>query len=427
MHVKIVIPTHNRASLAAAALESVLDQPVENVSVIVSDNSTDVEEREWLAAHVRRLGHPGVAYVAPPDALSMTGHWAWALDQALADPSATHVVYLTDRMVFRRNVLRLLLGILAADPERVLSYNHDELVDFKTPVGLLQHQWTDWLLELAAQHLLDLGIRGEFPHALPRMLNSIVPRTVIQSVYRRFGSVFASIAPDYCFAFRCLDTVESIRYWDASPIVHYAQARSHGYVYTRGLESRDREDFVASLAGGPMHPSTPMPDIEVVTNSIFNEYFFVQAEPASRRLKPVPRSAYLCALATGLSQIEDPTSRSSAFDLLATRGWQWSGARGRGAARRWSLLARFFLRRPSTLLRRGMGMWKRTSFGRAALRLAVSRGAPPPAGAWLTFGDQCEGIERARVTWPARAHDLAHVPNLVEPPGAARVLRSHVL
>lgn len=422
MHLAVVIPTRNRAGLAITAVESVLDQRVPEISVIVSDNSTEPEESHRLEAFVQGLGDSAVRYVQPVEPLPMASHWDWAMTCALADPAVTHVGYLTDRMVFRRDCLPLLLAMIEDHPGRILAYNHDDLIDHARPVRLHQHPRTSELMELDAQHLLDLGAGGEFPHALPRMLNCLVPRDVVEVVRDRFGSVFASVSPDYCFAFRSLDAVDSILYFDESCLVNYALDRSHGFSYTRGLENRDRREFVADLAGAPMHVSTPLPEFETVMNSVFNEYFFVLSDPASNKLRRVRRHAYLNALAEGMRLLEDDHVRTREMERLAGHGWRWRGGRARGWLDRRATLIRFFARRPGTLLRRLAGLWQRTPPGRLIWRLAIALGATPPSGGWLEFPDRTAGLERARDLPPRRTRDFAHLPNLVEPPGVAQVL-----
>lgn len=424
MQLTLVIPTRNRADLAQAAFNSVLDQGAGSVRVLVSDNSTDPAERETLAAATERLGPGVVEYVSPPEPLAMTAHWEWALGRALADPGTTHVGFLTDRMVLRRGCLRVLEGLLRRHPGEVVSYDHDELIDHSPPIRLLQHEWSGQLLRIEAQHLADLGARGEFPYCLPRMLNCAVPREVIEAVRERFGSAFASISPDFCFAFRCLDTVESILFYDAACLVHYSLDRSHGYSYARGAATADRRDFVRELGPRRMNDSTPLPDFDGIGNAMFNEYFFVLNDPRSRRLRPPPWHAYLQALAGGMRYIDDSRDRELAMRRLAQEGWRWRGARGRAWLRRHSATVRFFLRRPATLLRRAAAVWRRTRFGHALLSRAVARGATPPHGAWLEFATRAAALERARGAPPRRSRDFAHIPTLVDPPGVATVLEN---
>jgi hypothetical protein len=422
MQLTLVIPTRNRADLARAALGSVLDQGAGDVRVLVSDNSTDPAERDSLAASTESLEAGDVEYVRPPEPLAMTAHWEWAMGRALAYPGTTHVGFLTDRMVLRHGCLPVLEGLVRRHPGQVITYDHDELLDHSQPIRLLQHEWSGRLLRIKAQHLADLGAHGEFPYCLPRMLNCVVPREVVEAVRERFGSVFDSISPDFCFAFRCIDTVESILFYDAACLVHYSLDRSHGYSYARGSATADRQDFVRELGGVRMNASTPLPDFDGIGNAMFNEYFFVLNDSRSRRLSPPPRHAYLAALAGGLSYIDDPQERELALQRLAREGWRWRGARGRTWLRLHSATARFFFRRPGTFLRRAAGAWRRTAPGRALLRRAVARGAVPPHGVWLEFDTRAEALERARGAPPRPSRDLAHISTLVDPPGVGTVL-----
>ncbi|HEY0730270.1 MAG TPA: glycosyltransferase [Pyrinomonadaceae bacterium] len=63
----VVIPTRNRAAIAMNAIRSVLDEAVEDVEVLVSDNSTSEAERDALAKFCGGL--EGLRYVRPPESL----------------------------------------------------------------------------------------------------------------------------------------------------------------------------------------------------------------------------------------------------------------------------------------------------------------------------------------------------------------------
>jgi hypothetical protein len=157
---------------------------------------------------------------------------------------------------------------------------------------------------------------------------------------------------------------------------------------------------------------------------VFHEYFFVQGEPASTKLRAVRKSGYLAALAGSIAMLDDPASRERAAAAVAGEGWRWRGARGRATLQRAWELIRFFGRRPGTLLWRLSGLWQRTAAGRAIWRFAIRHGATPPAGVWLTFETQREALDRARGAPPRRARDFSHAPILFEPAGVARVVES---
>jgi hypothetical protein len=420
VRLRVVVPTRNRATIAETAVRSVMDQGLSDVSVLVSDNSNEAGDRERLEQAT--AGLDDVSYVTPPEPLPMTAHWEWAMARALDDPDITHVAFLPDRRVFRQGGLNLATGVARQHPGRVVTYMYDEVHDHEWPIRLVQHHWTGQVVELDSGHLLYLATIGEFPLTLPLVSNGIVPRETVEAVRARYGSVFDSIAPDYCFAFRCLQMVDRILYLDRSCGVQWALDRSHGFSQARGTATKDRLDFIADLGGRHLNVCTPLPEVDLGMNAIFNEYFFVQAEPASTKLPAVRKSGYLAALAGSVAMLDDPGARERGAAAVAGEGWRWRGARGRASLRRLWRLVRFFGRRPATLLRRLAGLWQRTAVGRALWRWAIGRGATPPAGAWLTFTSQHEALDRARGEPPRRARDFSHVPTLFEPPGGARVV-----
>src|SRR5690242_15627709 len=107
----VVIPTRNRATIAMNAIRSVLDQRVEGLSVMVSDNSTSETDRNALADFCRARSHEQIQYLHPPESLSMSAHWEWAIEEALRRYRASHFVYLTDRMMFRKGALKEVLSL----------------------------------------------------------------------------------------------------------------------------------------------------------------------------------------------------------------------------------------------------------------------------------------------------------------------------
>ncbi|HVF50650.1 MAG TPA: glycosyltransferase, partial [Pyrinomonadaceae bacterium] len=95
----VVIPTRNRAGLAANAARSVLSRPDAGMRVLVSDNSTSEQEASELARLCGEIGDSRLRLVRPPEPLAMSAHWNWAMRQAL-EYDASHFTFLTDRMLF---------------------------------------------------------------------------------------------------------------------------------------------------------------------------------------------------------------------------------------------------------------------------------------------------------------------------------------
>lgn len=362
-----VIPTRNRADIAQASLRSVLAARAPNVRVLVSDNSTDPAEAQALQAACAQLADEQVSYVRPPGSLAMTAHWAWALDRALEDPSVELVSYLTDRMMLARGELEHVLAAIDAAPGRILSYNHEHIDDLHDPVRVVPNEWSGWLLAVPSRALIRTAARGERHMATPRMLNAVVPRTVLESVRERFGSVFASVAPDFAFAFRALASVEEIAFLDRPVLFEHSTRRSNGTSVTRGIVSSDGADF-SRLVGDANYAHAPVPQFRTISNAVFNEYCFVRAE-APEAFPALLRRDYLATIARDIDEIEDPALAERTRAQLRALGWSARDER-QSRARAIASLVRFYARRPQVAARRALRAATGTSYG--APRLAPS-------------------------------------------------------
>ncbi len=318
----VVIPTRNRADLAKRAIRSVLDQPGCDVRVMVSDNSTATSELQELEEYCAELDDPKLRYVKPPEPLSMSDHWEWAIDHALETYDASHFLYLTDRMMFKPLALKEVLERASVYSNKVISYNHDKIVDDRRPIRVEQYEYTGRLLEVKTLRLSYLYSQAIFHNGLPRMLNCIVPRELLDRMRQRFGSVFASIAPDFSFCCRCLEMEESILFYDKSPIFHYALDRSNGASTTRGEMTSDYIDFIANLPvdNAIRNYATPIPQLMTAINAVFNEYLIFKRETKSPRFFDVPIQNYLRVNAFEINEVTDPQLQAEWRALLEAHG-----------------------------------------------------------------------------------------------------------
>jgi Glycosyl transferase family 2 len=404
----ILVPSRNRPEMARAAVESLLAQQLAGVSIVVSDNSTDGHAREELAAACAAL--EGVHYMRPPEDLAMTDHWNWAFGRLRERFPAPLVTMLTDRMVMRPGALAGLLELAAAHPDRVVSYNHDAVDDTTTPVRLRLEDRSGRAFELSAEHLLRRCSHMYFHPCIPRVMNCIVPEAVLDAVTSRFGDLFASISPDHCFGFRCLDVVERIIYYDACPLIHYGLAHSNGATYARGVSSAAVEDFQRHLGAVQMNASAPVPGFHSITNAVVNEYCFVSEEPASHKLPPLEMTRYLGAMARETSQLENQDLRARMRSLLDQHGWRRKRLRYKLTRARDAI--ELLLQRPGPFLRMlRLGLADRLPRGLAQLLGAHDRR--------LSFSSAEQALEHLMAGEAAGATVHVHLLPLILPPGAA--------
>jgi hypothetical protein len=358
----VVVPTRNRAQLAIDAVRSVLATPSDGVQVLVSDNSTEEGERATLEAFCARSDDNLVRYVRPPESLPMTRHWHWAMQRALDKPHVTHVSFLTDRMVFRKGELPRVLRIVRAHPGEVVTYNMDRVADNNQPIWIDEAAWTGRLYRVPSTQLLAASARSLIYHpALPKMLNSVVPRHLVLQLRRRFGLFFDSISPDFNFCFRCLATVDSVLFYDRSVLFHYAAARSNGASLARGVASSDHADFVRNLTPGQHTFRVPFPTVRTVGNAILHEYESVREETGDARFPPIDRTRCALYLLRETNAIQEPHVRSATRRTLAEQAPEAFGLGARLRDR-----ASFFLPRllPARIVNQLRFLWLKRS-GRA--------------------------------------------------------------
>ena len=288
----IVVPTRNRPELALNAITSILESDESSIEVMVSDNSTVSAYVDQVAQFVAQCGDQRLFLYRPPEPLAMTPHWDWALALACERPGVSHVVVLTDRMIFKRDALTALREISAHRPGSIISYNHDRIVDHRLPMRVELQEWTDEVLSVQSETLLELSSRCVFPQALPRLLNCVTPVSVLQAVERECGNYVGSISPDYSFCYRALSLVPDIIFWDRSPIVHYALARSNGESTARGVETSDSVDFLRAAAV-PMCSRAPMPGVFTLVNAMLHEYVVARDETMSASFPAIDKRVYV--------------------------------------------------------------------------------------------------------------------------------------
>lgn len=318
-----VIPTRNRAGLAIQALLSLLHQNcTTDFQVLVSDNSSNKFESDQLSEFCKHLADDRVTYVVPPEDMSMSLHWNWAIKKAITQYSQNHFFFLTDRMIFRKGELACLISLVKTHPSEVISFNHDRINDLSNPVVLELSPWSSSLTKIDSSKLLSLTSQMVFHPSLPRMLNCVVPRTVLMQLEERFGSIFTSVSPDFCFCYRILGTRDHIYYYDKPIIVHYAMSRSNGACSSRGTMSNDSTDFRAHLpTSDNIIPWAPLPGLVTVGNAIINEYLFVHHELGTTSFPSINMKNYLAYLAKEISKFIDDRIRSEMFKLLEFNGW----------------------------------------------------------------------------------------------------------
>jgi len=292
------------------------------VDVIISDNSTDGSESAVIDSFLAEQGPHAVSLIRPSVPLPMAEHWQWAIARAMSVQGASHFFVLTDRMLFKDGALAHLLAITEKYPDELISFTYDRIDDYSRPISYLPLPRTGLLYRMDTRSLLRQTANMVFYSCFPRMLNCVAPRNILEKIQGKYGSVFSSVSPDYCFCFRVLGMLPSMLYCDNSLLVNYALDRSNGASFSRGIATKASADFERSLAIGALNGEAPIPGIRTVGNAIIHEYCRVRKQTGDCSYPDVVLRPYLDLLAEEVAAFLDPCAVSSAKKILADKGWR---------------------------------------------------------------------------------------------------------
>lgn len=333
----IVVPTRNRAHMAIRSVESVMTCGVDSgqVGVVVSDNSTDPGESEVLERYKKSLAG-AVTIVRPQASLPMTAHWNFALGQAMRIKDYTHFMFLTDRMLVRAKRIRQVIDMLTLFPDEVLSFAYDRIDDVRRPVVYRPLPRSGGVFRISSSTLLGMSSRMIFPSCLPRMLNSVAPRSHFDAMQTKFGSAFASLSPDFSFCYRTLGMRDSILFYDRSALVTYGLDRSNGNSFARGVMTSDRKDFVSNTSSGKIDLSSPYPEFMTVGNAVIHEYLVAKHEPNQKKFPEIGIDDYRRMLANEVRKYVDKQQVEMSLARLRQLGWSEGFS---SVIKRWRLVA----------------------------------------------------------------------------------------
>jgi glycosyltransferase involved in cell wall biosynthesis len=130
--VTVCIPTYNRRELLAASLQSVRDQSLENVEIIVSDNGSTDDTGDY----VRSLNDPRVQYSRLPENIGLFGN----LSRCLQLGSGRYRVMLPDDDLMLPGNLAAKVAFLDQNPSAGMVHSAFRYLDQNAkPVGPTQH------------------------------------------------------------------------------------------------------------------------------------------------------------------------------------------------------------------------------------------------------------------------------------------------
>ncbi|MFN7728243.1 MAG: glycosyltransferase family 2 protein [Bdellovibrio sp.] len=248
----VLLPTRNRLDLLKFAIESVLRQDYENWEIIVSDNDSTENIKDYIAS----LNDPRVRYFRTASFLPVTENWNNALRQAVGD----YVIMLGDDDCLMPRYFSSLAPKIEKAGEPDFVYTSAYLFAYPgvmpgVPEGFLlsysskpifQHSNREHLLEIAearelARRSLDFRMGFDYNMQFP-----LVKRSFIQELAPQ-GEFYQSPYPDY-YASNVLMLKARKILVDPRPLVTIGiSPKSFGFFYFNNAEAQGNE-FLKNLA-----------------------------------------------------------------------------------------------------------------------------------------------------------------------------------
>lgn len=267
MRFSVIIPTHNRADLLRHSLASAMEQTFDDYEVIVSNNASTDHTEEVVAG----FSHSRLKLVRTDSLMSMVDHWEFALHRASGD---WVLLVCDDDALLPYGLSQLDRVIREADRADIIQFDR------------LRYVYGDGVradgnyIELGKRishglHVVDsskrlFNVYWRLSLDMPKLLNSVVSRSLLEKTRARFGSVFGPWAPDLAVGIKLLASTTS--YLKTGPLMLWGEnMQSYGSGARRDpakvLEFlRQFPDFEGTF------PYSPYPDLITVTNGIFDTY-----------------------------------------------------------------------------------------------------------------------------------------------------------
>jgi len=264
----ILVPTRGRAHLLRHALEGFLAQESDDYEVIVCDNwSNDGTEDV-----VKDIGNSRIRYIRPDRPLSMPENWEYALGHARGE----WITVSTDRCIYLNSLLDRVTSVIEDGDVKVIAWRPAAyyLDNWYEPAlrGRLEiPACTGKVFEVTSRETLEQLFALREGPAVPKMLNSICHRSVLETARQKLPVFFFRPNPDYAAAVAVLTAVDRYAVIDDVLFMSCIGKESIGYsgAYNRSTAVLQ---YVSEFRQASLFPRAPFGAL-LVANSIVETLF----------------------------------------------------------------------------------------------------------------------------------------------------------
>lgn len=211
--VSIVVPTRNRAYLLKSAITSVINQDYKNLEIIICDNFSADNTKEIVESFCDER----IVYIKTDKPLSMPDNWEFALNRVTGD----YVAYITDDSFLMPKCISNALNELQKSDSKVVVWKH---CTYFSSNWLEPEKRNNLYIPKASQRSYILNSNESLKKLfndsdsmntkVPKSINSLCHRSIIEKVVNKQGRFFLPIAPDWSSAAGVLLNTENYLFID---------------------------------------------------------------------------------------------------------------------------------------------------------------------------------------------------------------------
>ena len=236
----VLMPTRNRASLLRSSLETAAQQRFEDYEIVVSDNNSIDDTKAVTEGFMKSSDK--VKYINPGRDLSMCDSWEYALQHAAGD----YITYLSDDDGLILEALPYIKALLSKFPIEVLVwpcayYHHQDVPEPEKQATLNCDITSGNLFEVPSELIIEgLSSFDRMHVVIPKGLNCIFARSVLDKPLKKTGRFFSPPFPDYSAAYHMLGTLDSYHFIDVPLYISGTSVQSNtGMRYARKEKYED--------------------------------------------------------------------------------------------------------------------------------------------------------------------------------------------
>lgn len=252
----IIVPTYNRANLLALAVQSVLNQSLANLEIVISDGASTDNTRKVVEA----IKDDRVRYFNTGGKVPVADNYQNGLNHARGE----YITFLSDDDAYTPNLLEKVKRIIDQERAEIVGYQycryyHDELHDFDRNIprnslliskfdgSVTKFDSKEALEQVLALHgLRDVPVNTRF--ICPYLSNATYHRSVFDRLRKVRASLFDTVPPDIYLAAAVFYMAESYHCLD-EPLLVWSNWEGNATASAQRSENKLREHYQRQLDG----------------------------------------------------------------------------------------------------------------------------------------------------------------------------------